>query len=85
MNGNLIYDTTLRDGEQMPGVVFSRNEKINLAKKISEFGATIIDIMPAVSKEEYETTKYLVDLNLDAEISASTMMRKNAIDLAYNC
>ena len=85
MNSKFIYDTTLRDGEQMPGVVFSREEKIDLAQKMSDFGVGIIDVMPAVSDGERETVEYLVDLKLDAEISASTMMRKPAIDLAYDC
>ena len=85
MSEKLIYDTTLRDGEQMPGVVFSRKEKIDLAKKMSDFGVGIIDVMPAVSEDECETVRYLVDLDLDAEVSASTMMRKDAIDLAVDC
>lgn len=85
MNSEFIYDTTLRDGEQMPGVVFSREEKIDLAKKMSDFGVGVIDVMPGVSVDECETVRYLVDLNLDAEVSASTMMRKDAVDLAYDC
>lgn len=85
MNRNLIYDTTLRDGEQMPGVVFSREEKIDLAQKMSDFGVDVIDVMPAVSADERETVRYLASLDLDAEVSASTMMRKDAIDLACDC
>ena len=32
-----IYDTTLRDGEQTPGVCFSETDKIEIAKKLDEF------------------------------------------------
>jgi len=31
-----IYDSTLRDGEQMPGVAFSPGQKYQLAKELSE-------------------------------------------------
>lgn len=76
----LIHDTTLRDGEQMPGVVFSFEEKLNLAEKFIDFGVDLIDIMPAVSKTEFEVTKNLADLYPD-KISASCRLKKEDIDL----
>lgn len=85
MDGKIIYDTTLRDGEQMPGVVFSEEDKIMLAKKISYFGVNIIDVMPSVSPKERKTIEHLVDLNLDAEISASTMMKEEHVNIAVDC
>ncbi len=39
-----IYDTTLRDGEQMPGVAFSPGQKLELAKALSDIGVDIIDM-----------------------------------------
>ena len=80
-----ICDTTLRDGEQMPGVVFKPGQKIELAKKISDFGADIIELMPSVSAGEAEVTKTIAELGLKAEITASTMLRKQDIDLAASC
>ena len=51
-NNSLIFmDTTLRDGEQMPGVVFSPEQKLSLAEKIIEIGVDFIDTMPVVSEE----------------------------------
>jgi len=81
----IICDTTLRDGEQMPGVIFSKKQKIDLAKKISNLGAKMIDLMPAVSQTEREITEELVGYGLQNKILASTMMRKEHIDLARNC
>ncbi len=80
MVGILIHDTTLRDGEQMPGVVFSFEEKLNLAEKFIDFGVDLIDIMPAVSKTEFEVTKNLADLYPD-KISASCRLKREDIDL----
>lgn len=85
MNDEFVYDTTLRDGEQMPGVVFSKDEKIELAKKMSEFGIGIIGLMPAVSDTEREVTEYLSNCGLQSQIIAATMMRKEHIDIAYDC
>jgi len=85
MNSEFIYDTTLRDGEQMPGVVFSKEEKIRLAKIISDFGAGIIGLMPSVSEAEREVTEHLANCGLESQITAATMMRRDDIDTAKNC
>jgi len=39
-----IYDSTLRDGEQMPGVAFSPGQKYQLAKALAEIGCDIMDL-----------------------------------------
>lgn len=80
-----ICDTTLRDGEQMPGIVFSPREKIKLARKISDFGCRYLEVMPAISQSETDMAKRLVKMGLDAEVVASTMMRKEHINLAVEC
>jgi len=80
-----VCDTTLRDGEQMPGVVFSPREKTKLAQSISKFGCRYIELMPSISKSETLLAKNLAKMNLDAEIVASTMMRKEHINLAIDC
>ncbi|MEE9323771.1 MAG: homoaconitate hydratase [Candidatus Aenigmarchaeota archaeon] len=76
----LIHDTTLRDGEQMPGVVFSFEEKLTLTEKFIDFGVDLIDIMPTVSKTEFRLTKNLADFYPD-KISASCRLKKEDIDL----
>jgi len=81
----LIWDETLRDGEQMPGVVFSPEEKIELAVRSSEFGVDFIDIMPAVSNSERILTRKLSNMELDADIIAATMLKKEHIEMALEC
>lgn len=82
---HLICDTTLRDGEQMPGVVFSPEEKKELAVKSSEFGTDIIEVMPAVSNSERNLTRELSDMGLDSKITASTMLKREHIEIALDC
>ncbi len=86
MTGGIeVCDTTLRDGEQMPGVVFSLKEKRELARASSEFGSSIIEVMPAISKTEQRLAKSLAHENLAAKITASTLSKKEHIELATNC
>jgi len=80
-----LVDTTLRDGEQAPGVVFTPEQKIELAQHFDDFGIDVIDIMPAVSKQEKELTKQLVKMGLSAAISATTRSKKEDVDLALDC
>lgn len=57
-----IYDTTLRDGEQAPGVVFTPSQKFHIAGMLSELGVHIIDLgFPAVGPTEWETLKLVVE------------------------
>ena len=74
-----IHDTTLRDGEQMPGVVFSRAEKLKLAEKFVEFGIDEIDIMPVVSSSESSVAAELSQRYPEV-ISATCRIRKEDID-----
>ena len=65
----IIDDTTLRDGEQTAGVVFSLDEKIRIAKMLDETGVGELECgIPAMGKEEQASVKALVDLGLNARL-----------------
>lgn len=66
-----IDDTTLRDGEQTAGVVFSNHEKIRIARFLDEVGVDQIEVgIPAMGGDEKETIKKIADLNLRTSILA---------------
>jgi len=53
-----IFDTTLRDGEQTPGVNLNVKEKLMIAKKLESLGVDIIEAgFPAASNGDFEAVK----------------------------
>ncbi len=56
-----IYDVTLRDGEQYPGLVFTKEDKIRLAEALDDLGISRLEAgMPAVSKDDFEAVCEIV-------------------------
>ena len=81
----IIYDSTLRDGEQMPGVSFSSEQKLTIARKLDEIGVPEIEAgFPAVSKTEQETVKRIANEGLDAKILVLSRLKKEDIDAAID-
>ena len=69
MNNIMIVDTTLRDGEQSAGIVFSHSEKVFIAEALDWAGVTVIEAgIPAMGHCEQEVVKHLQSLNLKAQI-----------------
>lgn len=79
----LIHDVTLRDGEQLPGVVFRKNEKVDIAIALDEVGVDRIEAgMPTVSQEDFEALKELAKQGLRAKVMAFVRCMKSDVDLA---
>jgi isopropylmalate/homocitrate/citramalate synthase len=79
----IFHDVTLRDGEQTPGVVLRRDEKVKIAQALDEVGVNRIEAgMPIVSNEDLMAIKDIVSLGLKAEIYAFCRMRYEDIDAA---
>jgi len=77
----IVHDSTLREGEQTPGVIFSIEDKLKIAKKLDEVGIQQIEAgFPAASEKQRKCIESLVDLNLDAQLSAFARAKKEDID-----
>lgn len=81
-----ICDVTLRDGEQTPGVVFTKDEKIAIASKLDEVGVNVIEAgFPIVSESEAQTVKEIAHLGLDARTCCLARSVAGDIDVALKC
>ncbi|MGZ7047519.1 MAG: homocitrate synthase family protein [Methanobacterium sp.] len=81
-----IYDTTMRDGEQTPGVCLRTPEKLQIAKKLDELGIHQIEAgFPIVSGEEKRSIKAIVNEDLNADILVLSRTKKEDIDIALDC
>ena len=81
-----ILDTTLRDGEQTPGVSLNPSEKLEIAKKLDELGVDIIEAGSAItSKGEREGIKLITNENLNAEVCSFVRALPIDIDHALEC
>ena len=64
-----VYDTTLRDGEQMPGVALAPRQKYRLARELSDLGCHIVDLcFPTVSASEGELLRLVCEGRQKGEI-----------------
>ena len=64
-----FYDTTLRDGEQTVGVVLMPEEKLEIARALSEAGVQRIEAgFPRVSGDDWEAVRLISEAGLAAEI-----------------
>jgi isopropylmalate/homocitrate/citramalate synthase len=81
-----IHDATLRDGEQTPGVVFRKDDKVRIAQMLDEVGVERIEAgMPAVSDEDFAAIKEITRLGLRAKIYAFARAMTVDIDKAVEC
>ncbi len=81
-----IIDTTLRDGEQAPGVVFSSAEKIEIACLLAGAGVNELEVgYPAISGEERSTIRDIVALKLPVRLTSWARAKWQDIEDACIC
>nr|Q8ZW35.2 RecName: Full=Probable 2-isopropylmalate synthase; AltName: Full=Alpha-IPM synthase; AltName: Full=Alpha-isopropylmalate synthase [Pyrobaculum aerophilum str. IM2] len=78
-----IFDTTLRDGEQMPGVALSISEKLEIAMALDDAGVDMIEAgFAAVSDDEKEAIKLISKEVSRAKVVSLARMTKSDVDAA---
>ena len=80
-----IFDTTLRDGEQMPGVALSIEEKMKIALALDKAGVDMIEAgFAAVSKEEQIAVRQIAGEVSGAKVVSLARMVKSDVDAAVS-
>ena len=81
-----IHDVTLRDGEQQTAVVFRREEKIAIAKKLDALGVPRIEAgMPAVSAPDKAAISDIAALGLNADIFGFARCIPSEVQVLKDC
>ena len=82
-NKVFIFDTTLRDGEQVPGCKLNTKEKIQLALELENLGVDIIEAgFPVSSPGDYESVTEISRIIKDATVCALSRAVYNDIEVA---
>jgi len=86
MKPPIICDTTLRDGEQAPGVAFTTEEKVAIARMLDEIGVQEIEAgTPAMGRAECEAIGRILDLGLHARVLAWNRAVISDMDASLHC
>ncbi|MEM2130704.1 MAG: 2-isopropylmalate synthase, partial [Candidatus Bathyarchaeia archaeon] len=81
-----IFDTTLRDGEQTPGVSLTSEQKLEIAVQLDKLGVDVIEAgFPSSSEGEQKAVKAIVAAGLKAEVCCLTRTKKDDLDIAISC
>jgi 2-isopropylmalate synthase len=81
-----ILDTTLREGEQTPGVYFSEHVKLDIARQLNNVGVKFIEAgHPFVGQEIYDAVKHLAQQPFRSLVGAHSRSLRKDVDLALEC
>ncbi len=84
-NRVIIFDTTLRDGEQSPGVSLNMEEKLQIGRQLEKLGVDVLEAgFPVASQGDFEGVKRLADELRGLQVCALARASKNDIDVAWN-
>lgn len=79
-----IYDVTLRDGEQYPGLVFRKEDKIRLAEALDDLGIQRLEAgMPAVSQDDFDAVREVAK-RVKADVAVFCRGMRSDVDLAVD-
>ena len=79
----IIFDTTLRDGEQSPGASMTREEKVRIAKALERLKVDVIEAgFPAASQGDFESVQAVADAIKDSTVCGLARALDKDIDRA---
>jgi 2-isopropylmalate synthase len=80
-----IFDTTLRDGEQSPGVNLNQLEKLEIAKQLERFGVDILEAgFPASSQGDFEAVRTIARSIKNVSVAGMARAVKSDIDISWD-
>ena len=80
-----IFDTTLRDGEQVPGCKLNTSQKLVIAKRLDKLGVDIIEAgFPVSSPGDFKSVVEISNIVENATVCGLTRAVKNDIEVAAN-
>ncbi|MFZ7946144.1 2-isopropylmalate synthase, partial [Neobacillus sp. 19] len=80
-----IFDTTLRDGEQSPGVNLNQLEKLEIARQLERFGVDIMEAgFPASSQGDFEAVRAIARTIKHSSVTGLARATKSDIDIAWD-
>jgi homocitrate synthase NifV len=86
MDKTYINDTTLRDGEQAAGIVFTPEEKISLASLMDLMGIPELEVgIPAMGGSEAEAIRAITQLGLKADLLGWNRAVRSDVEASINC
>lgn len=78
-----IFDTTLRDGEQVPGCKLNTDQKLVIARRLDELGVDVIEAgFPVSSPGDFESVQAISKMVQNATVCGLTRAVKNDIEVA---
>ncbi len=80
-----ILDSTLREGEQHPGVSFTAKQRAQIAWELDCFGVDQIEIAPGVSLDHAKSLKTILSMGLRADIVSHGRAMRSDIDVSIDC
>ena len=80
-----IFDTTLRDGEQSPGVNLNYTEKLEIAKQLEKLGVSVIEAgFPAASPGDAASVKEIATVIKGSSVTGLSRSTQNDMDIAWD-
>ena len=78
-----IFDTTLRDGEQVPGCKLIKEQKLIIAEQLDKLGVDVIEAgFPVSSPGDFNSVEAIAKIVKNASVCGLTRAHKNDIDIA---